>query len=111
MKGQEQIIKARIAGAKPAFVFVNDYDCPTDWFEFNDHATVCTAGDNIQALDFRFLVNCQVSISAESEARAKSLFNQIKQSGAGVVAACHIQRSQHALNQAGWAEVWRKNNG
>lgn len=111
MKGQEQIIKARIAGAKPAFVFVNDYDCPTDWFEYNDHATVCTAGDNIQALDFRFLVGCKVSISSESESRAKSLFEAIKGAGAGVVAACHMQCEKHASNQAGWHDVWRVSNG
>ena len=111
MTGHEQIIKARIAGNKPAFVFVNDYPCPTDWFDNDDYATVCTHGDSLQALDFRFLVDCMVSISAESEKRAKGLFNQIKQAGAGVVAACHIQPSQHALDQAGWSEVWRRSNG
>lgn len=111
MKGHEAIIKARIAGSKPSIVFVNDFACETDWTKYADHATVCTHGDNPMQLDLRFLTGCRVSICAETEQRAKALFERIKQAGAGVVAACHIQRSQHALNQTGWAEIWSKHNG
>ena len=107
MRGHEQIIKSRIAGLKPPFVFVNDYPCKTDWFEYRDHATVCTHMDSLSNIDFRFLMGCKVSISAESEARAKELFKRIKDAGATTVAACTIEPLEHALNQAGWAEVWR----
>lgn len=108
MRGHEKIIEARITGKTPNMVFVNDYPCPTDWFEHGDYATVCTHGDALSGLDFRFLFNLRVSVSAENEQRAKALFERIKDCGATTVAACHIHSSQHALNQTGWASVYHK---
>lgn len=108
MRGQEHIIAARIGGKKPPFVFINDYPCKTDWFENSDHATVCTHGDSLSSMDFRFLTGLKVSISANSEQRAKALFERIKDAGATTVAACHIQAQQHALDQSGWSSVWSR---
>jgi hypothetical protein len=108
MRGHGKIIEARMAGQKPPFVFINDYPCKTDWFECHDHATVSTHGDAIHNLDFRFLINLKVSISASTEERAKALFERIKDAGAAVVAACHVQPHLHPEEQSGWAFVWRK---
>jgi hypothetical protein len=107
MKGHNTIIASRLCRNKPPFVFVNDYPCKTDWFETGEQATVCTHADNLANNDFRFLVGCSVSISANTEPRAKELFKRIKDAGATTVAACHIQPSQHATEQPGWCEVWR----
>jgi hypothetical protein len=107
MRGHENIIKARMAGKKPPFIFLNDYPCQTDWFEFGEHATVCTHGDSIQSLDMRFVVGAAVSVSATQENRAKALSNACKQYGAHVVAACHVVSGIHPQNQMGWTEIWR----
>jgi hypothetical protein len=108
MRGQDQIIQNRMDGKAPSIVFVNDYPCKTDWFEHGEQATICTHKDALRNLDMRFLVGLRVSISALSEERAKSLFERVKASGATTVAACHMQASQHATNQTGWARVWHK---
>lgn len=106
MKGQEKIIACRMAGAVPPFVFVNDYPCKTDWFEFCEHATVCTANDTLSSMDFRFLTGLRVSISATTEERAKALFDRIKAAGAVAVAACHVQTEKPWFDQSGWCEVF-----
>lgn len=103
MKGHAKIIEARLAGKVPPFVFINDYPCETDWFEFGDHATVCTHGDSIASLDFRFLVGTKVSITADSEARAKALFERAKAAGAVIVGAGHCTPTRN-----GWCEIWHK---
>jgi ATP-dependent Clp protease adapter protein ClpS len=108
MRGQEQIIAARMAGKKPSIVFLNDYPCKTDWFETGEHVTVCTDGDLMTSMDFRFLIGLRVSISALTEQRAKAIFERVKQAGAGVVAACHVQEHQHPLDAAGWSFVYHK---
>ena len=107
MKGHEHIIASRIAGQKPPFVFINDYPCKTDWFEFAEHATVCTHGDTIETLDMRFVVGLAVSVSATEEKRAKALSDACKQHGAHVVAACHVVYGVHPEKQTGWTEIWR----
>ena len=111
MRGHEKIIEARIAGKTPSFVFINDFPCATDWFEHGDYATVCTYNDAISSLDFRFLFNLRVSVSACTESRAKSLFELIKDCGATTVAACHVDPAKRALNQTGWASVHHKEAG
>lgn len=108
MRGQNEVIKIRQQGMTPKVVFINDYPCRTDWFETGSHATVCTHGDDIGSMDLRFLAGLTVSISAETENRAKRLFERAKADGAGVVAACHVQRNVGPLDQAGWASVYRK---
>ena len=103
MRGHENIIRARLAGKCPSFVFVNDYPCSTD-----DRDTVCTCHDAIPTLDFRFLTGLRVSISATSEDRAKALFERVKAAGASVVAAVHVQTDKSAFQQTGWTEVFKK---
>lgn len=108
MRGHEAIIRQRMSGTKPPFIFINDYPCQTDWFEHGDHATVCTAGDTLSSMDFRFLVGTKVSISAASEARAKAIFNKAKTAGAVTVAACHVHTDERGRSHAGWTEIYHK---
>ncbi len=111
MIGHEKIIELRRGGAKPRIVVVNDYpcDCARDWHRHGDNATVSTSGDVVQLLDMRFLVGLTVSISADSEVRAKALFEKAKASGASVVAACHVKRDEWAmLVHTGWSAVWKR---
>jgi hypothetical protein len=105
MRGHEKIIEMRRNRFAPKIVFVNDWPCKTDWFEHQDHATVCTHGDSIEALDLRFLVGLTVSISSHVEVRAKALAKACREACAATVAACHIQPG--VLHGSGWVEVWR----
>ena len=116
MRGHEPIIAMRKAGTTPSIVFINDFPCQTarDWHNPGekygevwpaDHATVSTAGDALSSLDLRFLVGLTVSITSESESRAKALFAKAKWFGANTVAACHVQPGRHHL-QAGWFEIF-----
>jgi hypothetical protein len=108
MKGHTKIIEMRLQRLRPDIVFLNDYPCKTDWFEYQEHATVCTAGDSLASMDLRFLVGCTVSISATSEDRAKAIFAKAKDAGAATVAAVHCQPDKNIWEQSGWCEVWRK---
>jgi hypothetical protein len=107
MNGQHAIYALRDKKLRPAFIFINDWPCKTDWFEFDDHATVCTAGDDIGTLDMRFCKGTAVSVSSEQESRAKALFEAVKQAGATVVAAHHVKNDQHWSKQTGWMEIYR----
>ncbi len=118
MRGHTEIIKARVNGKVPSIVFINDYPCRTDWLSpgaaFNeewpcDHATVSTHNDPLSSIDFRFLKDLRVSISADSEARAKALYQLAIDAQADTVAACHIQPEKHHLDQSGWCSVFNKN--
>lgn len=108
MRGHQTIISARMARMAPSFVFVNDYPCKTDWFDTREHATVCTHGDALSSMDFRFLVGLRVSVSATEEARAKAIFERIKAAGAAAVAAVHVQIDRATFAQSGWCEVFEK---
>lgn len=108
MKGHEDIISLRRARQAPAMVFINDYPCKTDWLRERAAATVCTHGDVIQMLDLRFLVGLKVSISSDSEVRAKALMEACRNAGAHTVAACHVQEGRQPWQQSGWCEVWSK---
>jgi hypothetical protein len=118
MRGHEPILAMRKAGTAPSFVFINDFHCQParDWSNPGvkygeqwpaDHATVSTAGDALSSLDLRFLVGLKVSISSESEGRAKALFELCKKAGAKTVAACHVHPT-HPHLQAGWLEIFHK---
>lgn len=108
MRGHERIIALRKSGRKPEWVFINDWPCATDWADFGDFATVCTDGDVIARLDLRFVVGLKVNISADTEERAKALFDAAKSFGAHLVAACHVQLGVHPHLQQGWTSVWKK---
>ena len=107
MKGHLQIIEMRKNRVKPDFVFINDYPCQTDWFEFGEHATVSISHtEAIETLDMRFLKGLKVNVSSLTETRAKALFELCKEAGAKVVAACHVQADKHPLDQTGWCGVF-----
>ena len=117
MLGHEPIIAMRKRGIAPKIVFLNDFPCETaeEWQNPGekhgeiwpaDHVTVSTAGDQISSLDLRFLVGLKVSITSDSEGRAKALFAKAKSSGAMSVAACHAQPT-HSHLQGGWFEIFQ----
>lgn len=108
MRGHEQIIALRKQRLAPEIVFVNDYPCQTDWHIHGDYPTICTAGDKIEYLDLRFLINLNVSISAPTEERAKTLFKAVQAAGATQVAAGHTKAVLWAFQADGWACFWRK---
>ena len=108
MKGHGNIIELRLHGKTPGIVFLNAYPCQTDWFDFGEHATVCTSGDDLSLLDLRFLVGLRVSISATSETRARGLSGLAKANGAATVAACHIKPGILDWKQDGWTEIWHR---
>jgi hypothetical protein len=110
MRGHTTIMRIRSEGKAPPLVFVNDYPCKTDWFEHAEHAMVCTDGDSLSSMDFRFLTGLRVSVSATSEARARALFDRIKAAGATAVAAVHVQQDRHSSDQSGWCEVFNLEN-
>ena len=107
MRGHERIIEMRQNRQKPAFVFINDFPCKTDWADWlGDHATIeIQPADRIEYMDLRFLIGCKVSVSAIVEERAKRLFKACIDAGATTVAACHVQRDRGQFDQAGWVEV------
>ena len=113
MRGHEAIIKMRQAGKRPAFVFINDYPCETDWDKHGDHATISIDGDDIGLLDLRFLIGTKVSCMSLTEQRAKAIFEACKDAKADIVGSCHIDQSKPAWAQSGWAKVWHseKTNG
>lgn len=103
MRGHEKLIALRRAGKRPAIVFVNDFLCPTDWFETGDrHVTVSVAGEALNRVDLRFLVGLTVSATSFEEARARDLLSACQRAGAAVVGAGHVNG-----NESGWCEVWR----
>ena len=103
MRGHTEVIRIRLQGVCPKIVFLNDYPCQTDWFDAGGHATVCTHNEAISSLDLRFLAGLVVSISADTESRAKRLFERAKTCGAVVVAACHVTPS----GPLGWGQIYR----
>ncbi len=107
MRGHEKLIAMRRIGKRPEIVFLNDFQCKTDWFETGDrHVTVCVHGDNIQRADMRFLVGLKVSAVSEDPKRAVELFEACKRAGAVVVGAGCPENWK--TGYSGWCEVWRK---
>lgn len=107
MRGHEKLIAMRQRGLRPAIVFVNDFLCPTDWFETGDrHVTVSVAGDALHRADLRFLVGLTVSATSYDEARAKALLQACQRAGAAVVGVGHCL-GDGPLRGTGWFEVWR----
>ena len=117
MKGHAPILRMRLAGKRPAIVFINDFpDKSADtWHnpgeKYNetwpsDHATVCTHGSTLSSLDLRFLIGSKVSISSDCENRAMALFEKAKNAGASVVAATHSIAGQYGRFSAGWTQIY-----
>ena len=108
MNGHELIIAERIAGYAPAWVYVNDYPCQTNWEKYGDIPQVCTHGDNIHRLDLRFLRGLKVNASSPIESRAKQLFEAVKAVGVALVTCGHIQIDKSPSQQDGWFDVYFK---
>jgi hypothetical protein len=118
MLGHIPIIKMRSKGKRPSIVFVNDYPTPEakDWHNPGaafgqvwepDHATVqIDEGDNIAALDLRFLTGLTVSATGRTESRAKALFEACKRAGAKTVAAVHAIGLGTTRVESGWTEIY-----
>lgn len=99
MRGHEKLIAMRRIGKRPNIVFLNDFECMTDWFETDgQHVIVNCAGDNLQRADLRFLVGLTVSAVSDTDERARELLAACQRAGAAVVGA----------GGPGWCEVWRK---
>ncbi len=107
MRGHDQVIALRLRGRKPGIVFVNDYQCRTDWLENNDHATICVDGDVPELLDLRCLHGLRVSISASSIARGKRLMDACKCAGCITVAAGASQ-DRGGWFESIWSDVWHQ---
>lgn len=111
MRGHEKLIAMRKAGARPAIVFLNDFICPTNWFETGDrHVTVSVAGEPLNRVDLRFLVGLTVSAVSYDEARAKDILKACQRAGAAVVGVGHAL-GDGPNRSTGWCEVWRKPEG
>lgn len=97
MNGHEHLIKMRMAGHAPEYIFINDFPCKTDWHVFNDHVTISVHGDAVKPLDLRFLVGMQVIVHSQDTRRAKELFNTCKAHKAKLVYA----------SSNDWNEEWQ----
>ena len=98
----------RQQGLAPTIISLDDLSFPsplTDWEIYGDYPTVCVHKEAIERLDLRFLVNMVVSITSDSEDRAKRLFNACKAAGAKTVAACHTKMNGEK-STTGWTEIW-----
>lgn len=108
MRGHNEIIELRKSGLKPGWVYLNDFPCETDWYKQGLPATVCVSGESFSGLDLRFLVGLSVVANADSEMRAKSLFEAAKRSGAEFVSGVEHQPGHHSSEQSGWSATWWK---
>ena len=108
MKGHEGIIKMRQQGLAPGMISLDDFNFPsplTNWETHGDIPTVCVHNDVIEGLDLRFLVNMKVSITSNSEERAKHLFTACIDAGAKWVGASHTVLVGEVA-RTGWLEIY-----
>ena len=106
MKGHEKIMQMRKEGVSPKIVFLNDYECDTDWYETGDFATVSVAKNDVpEMLDLRYLVGLTVTISASTEKRAMALFEEAKKAGAKTVGSSHVYLVGR-VGKAGWTGIY-----
>ena len=96
MRGHTEIIQMRKAGRKPALIFLNDWPLNTKWREPTDSLEVSIMDEKPQHADLRFLIGLRVSISCNTEARAKAFFEAAKSAKAEIVAS-------------GWSESPKRN--
>lgn len=83
MKGHEQIVALRMAGFKPAAVFVEDRNCAdTGWeLERGVLPAVYVGGDNPALADLRFVAGCRVHLVADDAARAAAWVDRLLSDG------------------------------
>lgn len=69
MTGHQELIAMRRAGLKPAFAWVADFPCKTDWEKWGDQPQICVHGDTPELEDFRFLVGVTVIVDGQEPSR------------------------------------------
>lgn len=107
MRGHQKLIELRQGGFCPPVVSLNDYSTdPAIAGEVFDGTTVEIAGDDIEALDLRFLVGLRVSTGAATEKRAKAILEACKRAGASMVACCHIPTVRAEQKTSDYIEIW-----
>lgn len=75
-------------GIKPSCVFIDDFKIEkSKWSEESDFLNICVEGDNLKTLDLRFLNGLDVRATANTENRAKEIFDAAIKNGAKTVAA------------------------
>lgn len=95
MNGHRDLITMRRAGYKPAFVFVNDFPCHTDWAKLGDHPTVSVDGDTPELQDFRFLVGLTAIVAGFDADRVKRIASACQAHAKRVVASVSTQINQY----------------
>lgn len=105
MRGHEKIIEMRRNRIAPKFVFLNDFQCDTDWFEYREHATVDVSCEQPELLDLRFLIGLRVSVTTTSEDRAKRFMNACKKAGA-VAIGVGASEFKGGRWQGFFSEIW-----
>lgn len=92
MRGQEHIVSMRLSGYKPAGVYLWDMPVRIDgpqWAEDFRLMDVCTAGDNVEAMDLRFVVGIPVTVFGDDVKRVRGIAGACRAAGAErVVAQC-----------------------
>jgi hypothetical protein len=88
MQGHDKVIQMRMAGEMPSCVFIDDFKVePSKWAQETDFLSVCVEGDNLKTLDLRFLVGLDVRATANTENRAREIFEAAIANGAKSVAS------------------------
>lgn len=88
MRGHEKVIESRLNGIKPSCVFIDDFKIEkSKWAQEDDFLSICVEGDNLKTLDLRFLNGLDVRATANTENRAKEIFDAAIKNGAKTVAA------------------------
>lgn len=91
MNGHRELIAMRRSGFKPAFVFVNDYPCDTNWAKWGDHPTVCVSGDTPELEDYRFLVGTTVILAGFDATRIERFSKACEAHAKRVIATVSTQ--------------------
>ena len=97
MDGHRELITMRRAGFKPAFVFVNDFPCQTDWAKWGDHPTICVAGDTPELQDFRFLVGVTAIVGGTDAERVRRVAKACQAHAKRVIASVAVPVTEHRM--------------
>lgn len=109
MRGHENIIALRMKGVRPAgMVWLCDYPVKPEFIEWQ-YASDCASpsvsvhGDEIGALDLRFVVGLPVDVTGTDARRVKALAGACKRAGASMVIANDGKRfAAWTAGEAAW---------
>ena len=109
MRGQENIIAMRMKGVKPAgMVWLCDYPIRPEFIEWQYasdcmNPSVSVHGDEIGALDLRFVVGMPVDVTGTDSRRVKALAGACRRAGASTVIANDGKRfASWKAGEAAW---------